>query len=270
MSEKKPKQYKEVIMLVERWDAFLKKIEERFKESLKMAEETILEEMKTSNYDVMPTMNAWIAMKSQISTLIDKIEKTWYDKVEQSFSDLKVDYNDYIEEYKSHQEVESRLNAQLEREGKKIEGKLAYAFYDHAKALMDKTFLCTQCGSPLKLNKNIFRSQYVACSSCNTVNTFEPETKIGEIEAFAIHKIVDYETINEWDMMTKAWNNLKSYRGVPPLTYWDNLEDAIRTYWTANLKERIQYQPEYEATFDKDLAYKMLHFYKEKQKRVKN
>lgn len=262
------KKAKKLSKLIKRWDNFLVNIEERFNESLKLAEETVINEMIVSDFDVMPTMTAWGGMKSQIEMLLDKIEETWDNKVEEAFEDLDMDY-DHHDEYNKAMDIENRLTEKLNREEKIIEGKVAYTFYNHAQKLFNKQFNCSQCGSELPLNKNIFRSQYVACTACNTVNTFEPETKIGEIEAFAIHKIVDYNTLNEWDIMAQAWDELKAYRGSPPKIYWNNLEQAIVNYWTANLRERIKYQPEYEESFENDLKYKTRYFYKYKEKHQK-
>jgi len=110
-------------------------------------------------------------MKSQIKMLLDKIGDTWDNKVKEAFEDLDMDY-DHYDEYNKAMDIEYRLTEKLNREEKVIEGKVAYAFYNHAQKLLDKQFNCSQCGSSLQLNKNIFRSQYVACTACNTINTF--------------------------------------------------------------------------------------------------
>ena len=74
--------------LIQRWDGFLKKIEDRFHESLKHAEEACSEQLVATDYEYETVMRSWQGMKAQIHELIRKIYDTWHAKVEPEMRQL--------------------------------------------------------------------------------------------------------------------------------------------------------------------------------------
>lgn len=52
---------------------------------------------------------------------------------------------------------------------------------DEYEAIKD-TFRCSQCGSPIAIDKIYFTTTYITCSACTTRNTFEPSSQAKMLE----------------------------------------------------------------------------------------
>lgn len=272
---KEERENPEFVKLVERWEAFLKKIETRFNESLEHAEVALLDNLEESNYDINPTLQAWHGIKSELKGLIDKIDETYENKVEPEMLEY-IEYEADLEEGNKGRVLDEKLSQRIERFEFEIEGKVSLEFYNHAIQLLDETFTCTQCGGKLELKEGIFRTHYVDCQFCNTVNTFTPNDKIAQI-SWVTNNIAKYKTLPQWDTMKAA---LYEYHEMPSYTPDDDELDDLETYkkamekreqtektfWTAYLEERIKIQPEFKETFEQDLEGKMRFFYQERQR----
>ena len=271
---KEERENPEFVELVERWEAFLKKIETRFNESLEHAEVALLDNLEESNYDINPTLQAWHGIKSELTGLIDKIDETYENKVEPEMLEY-IEYEGDLEEGNKGRVLDEKLSQRIERFEFEIEGKVSLEFYNHAIQLLDETFTCTQCGGKLELKEGIFRTHYVDCQFCNTVNTFTPNDKIAQI-SWVTNNIAKYKTLPQWDTMKMALNE---YQEMPSYTPNDEeldletykkamkkREETETNYWTAYLEERIKIQPEFKETFEQDLEGKMRFFYQERQR----
>ncbi len=264
----------EYLILVDKWDAYLRKIDTRFKESLSQAEEALLGNLVEGDYDVLPTMRAWQGIKSQLMGISDTIEATFNDKVKPEMRKYKEEYDLIDEEYKGTYLGES-FYSKLERYEIELEGKLAQKFYDHALNFLNEDFNCSQCAAKLEVKKDIFRSHYVSCDYCNTVNTFTPHSKIYEIRHFAVDNISKYNALKEWDNMQsviREFNEIPSPSEDEDKTEYINgfkqREIAERAYWNRFLNERIKLMSEYKDSLEHDLEVKMQFFYEERKARL--
>ncbi len=271
--EKEKEESSEFLALVKKWEAFLAKIDNRFNESLGSAEEALLDSLVESDFDFHPTIVAWSGIKSQLSGLTDKIEKTFQEKVKVQMLAYKEHYELIDEEQKGVQ-LEESIYHRIERFEIVIEGKIAQKFYDHAIVFLNEDFKCTQCGGKIEVRKDIFRSHYVSCGYCNTVNTFTPKDKIYQIQN-VIDKMAKYSALEEWQKMQNAQDVFREIR--PPFGEEDkteytagfkNREVTERAFWTKYLKERIEFLPEFEETLEHDLGVKMKFFYEERKREL--
>lgn len=261
--------------LVAKWDSFLGKIDERFQESLQHAEEAVMENLVETNYDLLPTQRSWQSIKSQLRGLSDKIDSTFTESVGPKMSEFVKRTQVYDQENKGSDLSES-IYTRIDRFEKIIEGKIALGFYDHAIQQLNEDFNCTQCGGKLEIKKDIFRSQYISCNYCNTVNTFTPSDKIAQLR-WVVDQIANYNSLAEWDTLQKSMQELNDIR--PPSAEEDkteyeqgyaNREKAEIAYWSKFLTERYVLMPEKKDGFEHDLAVKLKYFYEQKKNRLTN
>lgn len=262
----------EFVALVEKWDVFLAKIENRFNESLEHAEEALLENLEESNYDLTPTMVAWSSIKSQLMDLGNKINTTFDEKVLPKMLAYKEHYDLLDESAKGTYLRESVIHSKIDRFEIEIEGKISTLFYNHAVKGLNKDFNCSQCSGAIEVRKDIFHSHYVTCSYCNTVNTFTPNDKISAIR-WVVDNIAKYKAIIEWDLMEKARDQFKKIR--PPhenqdkteyINAFKKREETERVFWTKYFTERSEYLPKYKEAISFDVDHKMKHFYEERKR----
>ncbi len=262
----------EYLILVEKWDGFLDKIEIRFNESLLHAEEAVMDNLVESDYDMTPTQRTWNGIKSQIMELIEKIEKTFDKKVKSQMLEYKEEW-DVIDEDQKGVKLGESIYQRIERFEIEIEGKVSQKFYGHAIQLLNEDFHCTQCSAKLEVKKDIFRAHYVSCEYCNTVNTFSPSDKIAEIR-WVVESIAKHNAVNEWDEKKSAQNECREFRSLSEEDDKTELTKAYgkweikeRVFWTKYFKERAAFLPEYEEVIGHDVEVKMNLFFYDDRKR---
>ena len=260
--------------LVKKWDLFLKKINNRFEESTIQAEEAILDNLEVSNFDLTQTLIALSGIKEQLRALSDKIETTFEKTVKPQMLQYKEEW-DILDQAQKGIQLGESIYERIDRFLIILEGKIAQKFYEHAIEFLNESFNCKQCGGSLEVGKNIFRSHYVSCDYCNTVNTFIPNSKVNEIQGYAIDHIARYNTLAEHGKMLKAQRELSElpYADEPEnkdklIQLFNNREQAEKAYWQKYFKERIKLQPNFEETFEYDVAVKMRYFYEERKQKL--
>ncbi len=252
----------EYIALVEKWDAFLEKIETRFKESLAPAEEAVLDQLEDGNYDMISNMTAWSGIKSQLLQLSDKIETTFDDKVGPKMLEY-IERYDLIDQDQKGVVLGESFRPRIERFEIILEGKVAQRFFDHAIQFLNEDFHCTQCNGKLEVKKDVFRSHYVGCDYCNTTNTFTPNNKITEIR-WVVDNIAKHKALKEWDEKELARKSCKSIRSLRDgddktelVNAYNNWETKEKAFWTKYFTERATYVSEYKDTIAHDVEVKM-------------
>ncbi len=230
--------------LIARWDNFLTKMEQRFQESVQQGEQAVLESLDENDYNFYTSISTLHAVKSQIAeSLIRKIDDTWYNQVQPA---MRADGDYWMDENTKGHNLQEGLYEQLELWQFITEGKLSKKYYEYAIQLVNKSFLCTQCNSPVQIKNSFFKSQYVTCPFCTTVNTFEPETKYTHIGGNVIDNIAAFNAYDEYISMKKAGReNKQAYK------------DAYHIYLERYFTERIKLLPESAVTYDKDIALEM-------------
>lgn len=269
--EESKKENPEFLKLVEKWDNFLSKMETRFNKSLVNAKEALLDSLEDSNYDINPTMTAWYSIKQQLMALGTKVMTTFDEKVKPQMLAYKEHYEILDESAKVTRLREDIIFKKIDLFEIEIEGEVSQRFYNHAIKFLNEDFNCTQCNAKLEVRKDIFRSHYVSCDYCNTVNTFTPNDKISQIR-WVVEDIVKYNIIPEWKALEKAEENYKDLRSWSKgedisqhKVRMKNWEDVLKTYWTKYFTLRCAYLPEYTATIAHDTDIKMRWFYEKRK-----
>lgn len=244
--------------LVQRWDGFLKKIEDRFHESLQHAQEACLEQLVETDYDYETVYRSWQGMKAQIHELIQKIDSVWQDKVRPEMLEIG-DF--YIDEGYKASDTNDRLIEELFAFERQLEGELSKKFYDHAIQIANKKASCSQCDADLEIKKDIFRAQYITCHYCNAVNTLEPETKFIKIGWGVVDNIAAVKAQKEYDAMEKASNVLSKLRKSEiGESHWSSYENAYYAYWEKYFNERIKLNSDAAERYHADMQRKQTEF----------
>ena len=244
-------------VLIQKWDSFLSKIENRFKESLMHAQNACIDQLAETNYDYETVMRSWQGMKAQIRQLSHKIDVVWDEKVAPEMDVL----GDFAsDEYTKGSNLGDKLEEDLTAFERQLEGELSQLFYNHAIKIADKVHNCTQCNSEIQIRNDLFRAQYITCNYCNTVNTIEPETQFLKVGWGIIDNIAKVKTQSQFDAMEDAIEAIRLHRGQAPESYWQTYEKAHNAYWDAFFKERITLNSELEKRYDDDMARKKKEF----------
>ncbi len=242
--------------MIEKWNKFLNKIENRFYSSVSDAKETCLELLEENDYNYNETMRAYTGMKAQIEGLIKKIDTTWDEKVVDKLKEKKLDWVDLLEK---KNKLTEKLWEYLREESIKIEGEISLKYYDKVIRLMDEEFLCTQCSAKLEIIKNLYRAQYITCEYCNRVNTFTPSTKVGQLNYGIIENILNLEYFKEKKELEDLCINLKEKAQENKLTLdeWKNYKEKYIEFFKKYFKERIKLNIIYKERYEDDIKRKV-------------
>lgn len=224
--------------IIDRLDSFLAKIKIRFEEALAFGEIKVLESLEENEHDYYGSFRTLKAIQSQIyNDLINKVDSTWQHQIEPLLRGSSVNWT---AELKKCHHFSEKMKEELSLWQFVTEGKLALKYYDHAIQLINQNFLCSQCNAPLTIKKNFFMAQYVVCIYCNTVNTFEPETKYVTIGWNVIDNIAALRSLEEYKSMLRD----KGGR------YYAKSQ---RRYYERFFDERISLMPHTATTREKDI-----------------
>ncbi|MFA6083787.1 hypothetical protein [Mucilaginibacter sp.] len=170
--------------------------------------------------------------------LVQKVSETWQQQVEPL---MRADGDYWPEESHKAYHFTEWMNGQIELWLILTEGHLSKKYYDHTIQLINCNFFCTQCNSPIEVQKDFFMAQYVTCKYCNAVNTFEPETKYVTIGWNVVNNIAALNAFDEY----KAIQAARTKGG-------DGYEKAMRSYYEKYFDERIKLLPRTAATRQQD------------------
>ena len=240
-----------------RWDAFLEKIKTTFDGLMEKANVAMLPLFEQTDLGTTPFSNAWQGINVQAMGLIQKIEDTWTDQVEDAFLDagLEFDSEEFIKERNKGYLLAHELKKALKSNEINLFAKAADQLFVVAKEILAKDFCCTQCKAKLTIKDNFFRSYYVNCDYCQTVNTFEPGTKVRNLEHFGVEAIakraaLQYE-LNYDDAL------FKNYIEEEEVIAEDELQEIYKNQIVTYLEKRIAIIPDYQDRYEEDLAAKL-------------
>lgn len=174
----------ELKALVDRWDGFLDKIKLRYQEVLDQSKEPLNEVISGLEYDSIIIHNVLNGLKHQSEgQLSKKMEETW-EKVESEFEKLDIDYDIISKEREKHHDLTEWMRDDFERFSIKTFADAARQIEKniHAAVDLDQIHNCVSCGNPLKVDVIAFQSVNVKCEGCGSVNTYEPDGRIRQLE----------------------------------------------------------------------------------------
>jgi hypothetical protein len=245
--------------LVQRWDGFLKTIKERFDQIMQESRDGCAQMLVETNYDPIPMGNAWGAMERRAKDLGTKVDETWRQQVEPKFEEAGVDRGLTRQQSDKGDALREWMENEIERTRIQIYCKLARDVAELDAKEKQGGYPCRQCGAPLAVPVS-FRVSNLTCVHCKTVNEYEPGTRTRYIEASCLHSLCQEAAWNEWLAMNQAE---KAYKRARPhnIGHIQTWEAAQIAYHRKYLTTRLGYLPDQAASFAKDLAGRMEHFY---------
>lgn len=247
--------------LVQRWDAFLKNITDRFQQIMQESRAGCAQLLADSDFDPLPMSNAWSAMERRAKDLGLKIEETWSGQVEPKFEEAGAPRPLMDQQRAKGDALRDWMELEVERVRIEIfvNAYQAIARRDAEEKASQGAVGCTQCGAPLQAPPT-FRALNVTCSHCRTVNTYEPGMRVRMGEASCLHALCQAAAWNQYVAMTQAELGYKRARPttLPHIQAWEAAQIA---YHRAYLTKRLEFMPDQAPAFDKDLRGRMEHFY---------
>lgn len=241
----------------ERWELFLTKIEETFDALMEKAQVALIPLFEQTDMEITTFQNAWRGISIQASNLIYKIDETWEDKVEDTFLGKDLDYEsaEFIAERMKGYQLRHSLENSLKVNEIELFAKAAKRLFEVAKDILAKDFCCSQCKASLSIKDNFFRSYYVTCDYCQTVNTFEPGTKVRNLEHFGVDALAKEAALPNELKYDEAL--FKNYALDQEVYSKEQLLELYKNQVVDYLEKRVEIIPDYQERYEKDLEAKL-------------
>ena len=251
--------------VVQRWEAFLAQIKERFLAIMSEAKEGCPQLFEQAGCDPVPMSTAWGAIDRRASDLEAKIEDTWDKQVEGAFEQAGAPRQVIEQQRMKGEALRDFISVERERNRIAIHAEAGRALFQKAIAELARPFACSQCGAPLEVPFT-FRALNLRCPYCSAVNGFEPGMRMryGEI---LIHPLCEEAAWNEYVEMRNADNLSRRTRSDEvTIDLLKRQERAQIAFWRAYFGARARYLPDTAQAFDADLRGKMRAFYDEMER----
>ncbi|MCG2618013.1 hypothetical protein LZZ85_27165 [Terrimonas sp. NA20] len=185
---------KEIQETRDRFIVFIGKLEDKLKEfgeasipELQSLLDTDTDEFKRSYHRMRAAVLGQIESirKKAVDVKEEKIDTLWYSYNDQKIPKMCYQFRD--ECYERHHQLDALCSAYRERvEDTGVEDfEVKYQrILDEHDAIKGK-FRCTQCGSPITIDRIYFTTTYITCVACQTRNTFEPGSQARLLEHVA-------------------------------------------------------------------------------------
>jgi len=238
---------------VARWTAFLEKIETRHAELLAAAEASLPDLVPQSDFELLPFSNALTAVRVQCIELGQKIQRTWSDSAGAA---LEQAGTDTAQARQAGSRCAFRMQLALRRAEVAIAAAAADTVVERAFHILKADFKCKRCGAPLNPRRDFFRSHYVTCPYCQTVNTFEPGMVARQVEHFAVHALAERAALPAQLLFLEAEEHFRDRRS-PQAPTRERLVELYGASVDAYLAERVRLLPDAARTLAEDRRAKM-------------
>lgn len=226
----------------ERWNAFLKQIEQRHADISKEATEAALVALTEAELDPTPLATAWGAIDTRLQELERKVEDTWNAQVEKVYESEGHDRAAITAARAQGESLRHRLEDARESLQHRVFADVARRMYGKALSTQ-KDRNCPRCGAALEVPLT-FRALNVKCAHCHGLSTFEPGALLRNAVAFGAHAIASEAAHVEWQAMKNAERVQKAARSPCPLPLLKSYEHAQIAYWKKYCAAKSQLEPE--------------------------
>lgn len=254
-----------------RWRTFLDRLEERVIEVIEVAKPEARELFENDtdagkrNYYRFKD-----ALLGQIKGVNRKAEKIYNEYIEHEkyvpeeyfdmddtdiISDLQLEATESCERNDTYfSKWERRLLRIEERFEKFVEAQDYEALYKDILAEMEglrDKFSCRQCGGPIALEKLYYISTYVPCPHCQTQNTFDPSTKVVQLQGIACSLAEQRCTAQKKEYKAAVYDGPQDDRSPERAAAIEREREAYRKFQRAVTDEVNKILPELKAENEK-------------------
>lgn len=203
--------------LVDRWDGFLGKIKSRYNEVLDSSREPLTEMITGLQFDSIVMHNALQGIKSQSVFQLDKkLDEAW-EKMENELENAGFNYDLLDAPRDKKDQLSQWMWQEFERFSVKIFADSARQIEKNIREVVDENVIhnCISCAGQLPVEVWAFQSINVKCPSCGSVNTYEPDGRVRQLEgvygAYADEVCVEERIMMDQDIKHGAGYYKKYY-----------------------------------------------------------
>lgn len=238
--------------LMNRWDTFLGRLEQRSEELRKEAGtgmQLLIDDILAADpIETRAVQNAISGIEGRLKNLPRKAEKAWEDEAESLFEDENEDYEGTPDIHDmGHDRMDdcmARMEDALERFKLRWTTHLYRQMWPAVEAGLKEVAECSQCGSPLAGIDRRF-SVREPCSSCGAVNQVLPPQAVATYRAeaptqFALEAArAQREAIEKYRVEVERKSRANNW-DPEPIASMDHRESMEREYWTTYAKVTTQ------------------------------
>lgn len=247
--------------LVDRWKAFLGKIDERLSEICAEAEVGVRAIAAQHPEDSLPVGNAITGLDHRVRQLREKIQETWDQQVEDKFSadpaihDLGLDMK---------QDAELALDERWTAAKAAWMSEIAREAFPRAMAAIETPQPCSSCGAPLTLPTRL-ETVAATCTHCGVVNQAAPPMAVQYYFGWCVQNLAEAaalphrHAVERQRVVADRWSRARNWAPEPieSLEEWERLEHL---YWRTLAQERARLRNE--PVDEKFVESRMAYFYK--------
>jgi hypothetical protein len=219
----------------------LEKVEARHGELLEGAAEDFPALVSAADFDTLPFSNAMMALRTQCIELRQKIDRSWHESAEPALGEA---WAVIREERERGAACGWRMERALCTAEVQLPAAAAELVMARARQALVATFKCKRCGAPMSPRQDFFRSHYVDCQFCQSVNTFEPGTLVRQVEHFCVRALAERAALDAHLAFLDAEHAFRKLRSEERDPHRLPLLEKHARYVDALLTERVRLLPE--------------------------
>ncbi|MCB0721023.1 MAG: hypothetical protein KDC42_01860 [Ignavibacteriae bacterium] len=183
----------EFIALCERWDGYLKKLDDRYNDVITQAEAPMQGVVDGLQYDNIIIHNILNGLKNQtVTELSEKVDQGW-NKMRAEMENLGTPWDIMSAQQKKGEQFKYKMNDDFFEYYVNTYTRAANKILENVQRHIDENKLhrCTQCGAELPIKVYSFMAVNLKCDSCGSVNTYQPDDRIRALEYYVINQLAE-------------------------------------------------------------------------------
>jgi hypothetical protein len=224
--------------IMQRWEAFLSKISDRYLEILGEAEAGFRALAEENPEDDRSLNNAVTAIRSRLLQLEQKIDDTMSDKISESLSGALLD-----RAIARMEQTRLSLAERWERIRVKALGDFYRSMAPRVEAESTAPRQCTQCGGALPAER-LIKPRSVKCDFCGSVNQVTPAAIVASYYASAPNSLAEEATLEQRLAIERKEQGINQRRAPASGAELQALEKMEREYWERYVEVRGRIQPQ--------------------------
>lgn len=245
MAELKPHLQQKVQPTVQRWEAFVAKVNQRVSDVMEEAQTGLDQLIASHATDAGPMGTALTAVQSRFRGIDDKVDTAWEqveELLEEPLEEILDDDDLAQEDFDAVYGLQEQLRLGYDGLREHIETQYAWLEMRNQAAWARKLYEivheeagrglnCSQCGGAIE-NATFWQASNVTCPHCQSVNSVQPGMAAGLFyQGIGMHALSHEQAWNEWlaEQAAKKYYDDRRNQTAGDHARW---LDAARAYWT--------------------------------------
>ena len=183
----------EFVALCERWDGYLKKLDERYNEVIAQVEAPMQGMIDGLQYDNIVVHNVLMGLENQtVTELSEKVDQGW-SKMQGEMEKLGAPWEVISSQQKKGELFKNNMVDNFSDYHTNTYTRAANKILENVQKHIDEKKLhrCTQCAGELPIKTYSFMAVNLKCESCGSVNTYQPDDRIRALEYYVINQLAE-------------------------------------------------------------------------------